>query len=180
MTTPFRIPTPPLSALVALAAIVLALWSQWLPPAAQPYVPDEWLRDRLVRAQASDAPDQRLVVIDIDEASLAKAGPWPWPRERLATLLELLLGVYGARGVALDITLPEPADAAGDQRIALLAQHGPVVLPQAFDYNGYLPLRVGALAGGTAAPPAATSPTTPGCARPPTSPTSASSPTRTA
>jgi adenylate cyclase len=152
MTTPFRIPTPPLSALVALAAIVLALWSQWLPPAAQPYVPDEWLRDRLVRAQASDAPDQRLVVIDIDEASLAKAGPWPWPRERLATLLELLLGVYGARGVALDITLPEPADAAGDQRIALLAQHGPVVLPQAFDYNGYLPLRVGALAGGTAAP----------------------------
>lgn len=154
MTTPFRLPTPSLSALVALAAVALALWSQWLPPAAQPYVPDEWLRDRVVRAQASDAPDQRLVVIDIDEASLAKAGPWPWPRERLATLIELLLGVYGARGVGLDITLPEPADAGGDQRIALLAQHGPLVLPQAFDYNGNLPLRVGALAGGVAAPKA--------------------------
>ena len=34
------------------------------------------------------------------EASLAAAGPWPWPRERIASMIELLIA-DGARGVAL-------------------------------------------------------------------------------
>ncbi len=141
-----------LTAAVALAAALLAVASQWLPPSMASA--DEWLRDRIVQAQASAAPEERLVVIDIDERSLAAAGPWPWPRERIASLVEQLLGFYGARGVALDLVLPEPADAGGDLRLAMLAQHGPVVLPQAFDYHGALPLRVGALTGGVAAPAA--------------------------
>ena len=151
MTRPFRLPPLPPATVVVLAALALALWSQWLPAALQPYAASEWLRDQLVRAQASDVVEDRLVVVDINEASLAAAGPWPWPRERLAALLEQLLGFYGARGVALDIVLPEPADAGGDRRLAMLAQHGPLVMPQAFDYNGALALRVGALAGGAAA-----------------------------
>ncbi|MEV4780580.1 CHASE2 domain-containing protein [Burkholderia sp. LMU1-1-1.1] len=152
MTRPFRLPPLPPATVVVLAALALALWSQWLPAALQPYAANEWLRDQLVRAQAGDAPEDRLVVVDINEASLAAAGPWPWPRERLAALLEQLLGFYGARGVALDIILPEPADAGGDQRIAMLARHAPLVMPQAFDYSGTAALRVGALAGGAAAP----------------------------
>lgn len=30
--------------------------------------------------------EQRIIVVDIDEASIAKYGPWPWPRTRLADL----------------------------------------------------------------------------------------------
>jgi adenylate cyclase len=44
-------------------------------------------------------------------------------------MIEQLLGAYGARGVALDLVMPEPADAGGDTRLAMLSQHGPLVLP---------------------------------------------------
>jgi adenylate cyclase len=48
--------------------------------------------DAMVRARVVvAAPDPRLVIIDIDEASLARMGPefgrWPWPRDTLATVL---------------------------------------------------------------------------------------------
>jgi adenylate cyclase len=150
-----RIPAVPVSAirvLIALVAVLLTAWPQWQAGGPHTQLVDEWLRDQLIRVQASDAAEERIAVIDIDESSLAKAGPWPWPRERLATLVEQLLGEYGARAVALDLVLPERADAGGDERLAVLAEHGPVVLPQAFDFNGNLPLRVGQLTGGTPGP----------------------------
>lgn len=49
---------------------------------------DAMVRARLVVA----APDPRIVIVDIDEASLARMsqefGRWPWPRDTLATVLE--------------------------------------------------------------------------------------------
>jgi len=148
----FSLPVAVLRLSIAMAAVALCAGMQW------PSVPDgvrfadEWLRDRFVRLQASDEAEQRVTVVDIDEASLAALGPWPWPRERMAALLERLLADYGARGVALDMVLPDPADAEGDARLAALAQHGPVVLAQVFDYaTRAAPLRAGALAGGVPA-----------------------------
>jgi len=145
----FQLPAASLRGLIPLAALLLAVGSQWPQSGLAWEGANEWLRDLLLREQASAAPEQRLAVIDIDESSLAWLGPWPWPRERLATMVEQLVGDYGARAVAFDLVLPEPADAGGDTRLAMLAQHGPLVLPQAFDYNGNIPLRVGRLAGGT-------------------------------
>jgi len=51
--------------------------------------------DAMVRARVFvAAPDPRIVIIDIDEASLARMGTefgrWPWPRDTLATVLEHL------------------------------------------------------------------------------------------
>jgi len=136
--------------LIAAAAVMLTVWTQLQPPSGGSYFANEWLRDSFIRLHASNAPEARIVVIDIDESSLTTVGPWPWPRTRLATLMENLLSVYEARGVALDMVLPERADAAGDTRLALLAQHGPVVLAQAFDYAARpAPLRVGQIAGGS-------------------------------
>jgi adenylate cyclase len=90
-------------------------------------------------------------VVDIDEASLTELGPWPWPRARLADLVEILLADYDARGVALDILLPSPTDTDGDTRLALLAAHGPLVPAQAFDFdfagNRPQPVRDGHLGG---------------------------------
>lgn len=48
--------------------------------------------DAMVRARVFvAAPDPRIVIIDIDEASLARMGKefgrWPWPRDTLATVL---------------------------------------------------------------------------------------------
>ncbi|TFW02459.1 adenylate/guanylate cyclase domain-containing protein [Oxalobacteraceae bacterium OM1] len=121
--------------LIALCAVLLTAWAQWSPPPASSFLPNEWLRDAFIRLRASDAPERRVVVVDIDEGSLARVGPWPWPRERLADLAEKLIGPYEARGVALDLVFPERGSEAGDLRLAMLAQHGPLVLAQAFDYE---------------------------------------------
>ena len=55
-------------------------------------------------------------VIDIDEASLERFGQWPWPRSRLAELLERAHAL-GARALALDIVLAEP-DRTAPERLA--------------------------------------------------------------
>lgn len=139
-------------ALIAFVAVMLGVWAQWHAVPTESLFANEWLRDRFVRWHATAELETRIAVIDIDESSLADVGPWPWPRSRLAELLENLLSHYGAKGVALDMVLPEPADRDGDVRLAMLAQHGPVVLAQAFDYVARpLPLRVGQLSGGGAA-----------------------------
>jgi len=133
---------------IAMAAVLLAIWAQWPAPSTDSFFASEWLRDRFVRLQASEEPESRLVLIDIDEASLSAVGPWPWPRRRIADMIEKLLSSYEARGVALDMVFPERADEAGDLRLAMLAEHGPVVLAQALDYEKrQLPVRVGAIGG---------------------------------
>ena len=149
---PLPRPVAALRWLIALAAIALAVFLQWGGGPGQPAFADAWLRDRFIRWQASAVDDPRLLVVDIDEASLAALGPWPWPRQRIAALVEDLL-TDGARGVALDLVLPERGDPGGDMRLAMLAQHGPVVLGQAFDYvPRSLALRVGKLAEGGSTP----------------------------
>lgn len=109
---------------------------------------NEQLRDVFLRMQVSFAPEPRVLVVDIDETSTARLGPWPWPRDRVADLVETLLADYGVRAVALDILFENAADPAGDARLAALARHGPVVLAQAFDFqaNRPVPLRQGVLA----------------------------------
>ncbi|CUI05346.1 CHASE2 domain-containing protein [Massilia antarctica] len=135
---------------IPLAALLLAVWAQWPRGASALDAADEWLRDRFVAAQAADTPEPRILVVDIDETSLA-AHPWPWSRERLAELVETVIG-DGARAVALDILQGEPGDPAGDMRLAVLAQQGPLVLAQLFDYEQRpQALRFGRPAGGQAA-----------------------------
>jgi len=51
-------------------------------------------------------PTLPVRIIDIDEASLARVGQWPWPRTTVADLVERL-GKGGAAAVALDFIFPE-------------------------------------------------------------------------
>ncbi|MES2298110.1 MAG: adenylate/guanylate cyclase domain-containing protein [Pseudomonadota bacterium] len=117
------------------------------------FLADEWLRDQFVRWQTSSAPEPRVLVVDVDEASLARVGPWPWSHDKIAEMVEILLSHYGAHGVALDIVLEETGDIGGDARLNALAQNGPVVLAQMFDYSTTRPepLRKGLPAGATSA-----------------------------
>jgi serine phosphatase RsbU (regulator of sigma subunit) len=48
-----------------------------------------------------------VVIVDIDDASLAALGRWPWPRTRLAKLTEVTHQL-GAKAIGLDIIMPEP------------------------------------------------------------------------
>ncbi|MBP1857404.1 CHASE2 domain-containing protein [Rhizobium herbae] len=51
--------------------------------------------------------DMPVRVIDIDEASLREFGQWPWPRDRMAMLVDRLSGM-GASAIAFDILFSEP------------------------------------------------------------------------
>ena len=135
--------------LIAAVAVLLTALLQWAPDPTVSLFANEWTRDRFIRLQKTEAPEPRVLVVDIDEASLARLGPWPWSHERIANLVETLLTHYEARGVALDILLPSSKGEQETRRLATLAEHGPVVLAQAFDYQAGrpLPLADGVLAG---------------------------------
>ena len=66
------------------------------------------LFDQYQRWQPRPAPAQSVVrVVDIDEASLARLGQWPWPRDLLARLLQQLQQA-GAAVVVFDVLFAEP------------------------------------------------------------------------
>ncbi|MET0814094.1 MAG: CHASE2 domain-containing protein [Pseudoxanthomonas sp.] len=91
---------------------------------------DAWVYDTFARAW-SQAPDERILVVAIDEKSLAELGRWPWSRRTHAELVERL-GNAGVRGTALNVLLSEPAlfDPEGDALLAqALNRSGKVVLP---------------------------------------------------
>lgn len=109
---------------------------------------EERIRDTLTGWRAKHAPVPGLLVVDISEHSLQAISPWPWRRAQLADLVEQLIGPLGARAVALDMVLPDVADAVGDARLASLAQHGPLTLAHVLDFEQRSePIRIGTQAG---------------------------------
>lgn len=74
------------------------------------------------------APDD-IVIIAIDDRSLAELGRWPWLRATHGELLRRLQAA-GVAAVALDIVFAEPGDPLTDAELAgNIAAHGKVVLP---------------------------------------------------
>ena len=137
------------AALSAGCALLTALMV-WLLPGLQ--LLEERSRDALTSLTAAADPVAGVLVIDISEESLKRVGTWPWSRARLADLVEELVGPLAARGVALDMVLPEGADAAGDARLASLALHTPLTLAQVLDFaERPATITIGTPAGGNTA-----------------------------
>ncbi len=63
--------------------------------------------DLMLGGRPAPPPSPALVLVGIDDESLAARGQWPWPRYRLAMLVERLQRA-GAEVVALDLLMPEP------------------------------------------------------------------------
>ncbi len=105
--------------------------------------------------------DPRIVIIDIDENSLASQGGWPWPRHKLARLTDTLFDTYNVEVLGYDVVFPEADDdetllrlreiandqavgetikalleeTSGDDQFASALQANNVVLGYAFDSN---------------------------------------------
>jgi adenylate cyclase len=79
--------------------------------------------------------DQPVRIIDVDDESLRRLGQWPWPRDRLAALVETLKGA-GAAAIAFDVLFSEkdradagaPAGETPDDVFARAIDGAPVVL----------------------------------------------------
>ncbi|QID16418.1 CHASE2 domain-containing protein [Nitrogeniibacter mangrovi] len=80
---------------------------------------------------ARPAPDPAVVLVAIDDPSLAEIGRWPWRRSVHAALIERL-SAAGARVIAFDVILhePNPDDPGADRVLAdAIARSGRVILP---------------------------------------------------
>ena len=100
--------------------------------------------DTRLRATLPGTRDERIVIVDVDERSLAEIGRWPWPRDRLAALADELFVRQGAAVVGFDMVFAEPDESAGlrllDGIAARDATLAPALLPwrAEFDHDARL------------------------------------------
>ena len=117
---------------VAALSLLVALISWAILSVAQPAwlsAAQELSTDWAWRLLAKSQDERRVILVDIDERSLQEIGPWPWPRDTQAKLLDKL-AEQGASLQALDIVFT--ASQAGDDSLSqALNKHRPV-MAQAF------------------------------------------------
>lgn len=83
------------------------------------------LYDLRLRTMAVNTVDPRIVIIDIDEESLAKEGRWPWRRDKLAYLVDMLFDYYNVKLLGFDVVFSEPDTSGGVELLEKLAS-GPL------------------------------------------------------
>jgi adenylate cyclase len=76
---------------------------------------DHLLYDTRLRLTAPGTVDDRIVILDIDERSLAtpELGRWPWGRDVVAGLVRKLFDKYGVALIAFDVVNGEPDRSSG-------------------------------------------------------------------
>ncbi len=69
---------------------------------------DHALYDLRLRTTMPGGVDPRIVILDIDEKTLQHEGRWPWSRDKLARLMDLLFDRYHVKAVGFDVVFAEP------------------------------------------------------------------------
>ena len=92
---------------------------------------DHLIYDARLRATMPRTMDDRIVIVDIDEDSLARVGQWPWGRDKLADFARELLGRQQAAVVGFDVVFAEPDGSSGLASLRRLAA-GPLRKQQDF------------------------------------------------
>ncbi|WP_196933739.1 CHASE2 domain-containing protein, partial [Pseudacidovorax intermedius] len=81
---------------------------------------DAQLQDARLRWHAPRGIDPRIVIVDIDEASLKAFGQWPWSRARLARLTQELTQRQLVRVLAFDMVFAEVDRTSGPALVQAL------------------------------------------------------------
>ena len=120
-----------------LPALVVATLSLYHPVFLQNLETSTY--DRLVRNTPPRPLGGRVVVVDVDERSLASVGQWPWRRDVIARLVSALRDL-GTATVALDVIFAEADryDGGGESTDHVLAQtlgEGGVVVGYALTFD---------------------------------------------
>jgi adenylate cyclase len=66
-----------------------------------------------------------IVILDIDEQSLASLGRWPWSRDKLANIMDLLFDKYQIGVLGFDVVFAEPDTSSGLNTLKAL-ERGPL------------------------------------------------------
>jgi adenylate cyclase len=80
------------------------------------------LYDLRLRMTMPNTIDDRIVILDIDEKSLAQEGHWPWRRDKLAYLMDMVFDYYGAKVLGFDVVFSEADTSGGMDALDKLAK----------------------------------------------------------
>ena len=86
---------------------------------------DHQLADAQTRAMMPRTLDPRIVIVDVDERSLAEFGRWPWSRDRLAALTEEIMAHQQAAVLGMDLVFTEADQSSGLPTLERLARQSP-------------------------------------------------------
>lgn len=84
---------------------------------------DDIIYDARLNATAAKTLDERIVIIDIDEKSLAEVGRWPWGRDRLAAMVDELFERQHIAVLGFDVVFAEADTSSGLAQLNALAQN---------------------------------------------------------
>ena len=82
---------------------------------------DDIIYDSRLRATMPKTLDERVVIVDLDEKSLAEVGRWPWGRNKVARCVDTLFE-QEALLVAFDVVFAEPDESSGLLQLNQLAR----------------------------------------------------------
>jgi adenylate cyclase len=66
--------------------------------------------------------DSRIVIVDIDEKSLAEQGRWPWGRDKLALMMDNLFDHYQINTLGFDVVFAEKDESSGLKNLQWMQQ----------------------------------------------------------
>lgn len=69
---------------------------------------DAMIYDARLQATVPQTFDDRIVIVDVDEKSLAELGRWPWSRQKMASLTQSLFDKYQIALLGFDVVFAEP------------------------------------------------------------------------
>jgi adenylate cyclase len=84
---------------------------------------DDIIYDTRLRATMPKTLDERIVIIDIDEKSLAEVGRWPWGRNKMANLVDELFERQKVAILGFDVLFAEADESSGLKRLRQLASN---------------------------------------------------------
>jgi len=131
--------------LAAFSVLFMALVSTVFAPQLSRW--EERLASNTWALSSPAATERRVVVVDIDEKSTQALGAWPWPRERMASLLNGL-NAYGVNLKVVDVLFDGEQDKTQDAALAQALQAGaPTVISQLFALSPDAQIQSGQLSG---------------------------------
>jgi len=83
---------------------------------------DNFIYDSRLGATMPKTLDDRIVIVDIDEKSLAEVGRWPWGRNKLSALTDELFERQKIALLGFDVVFAEADESSGLKRLNELAQ----------------------------------------------------------
>ena len=84
---------------------------------------DNIIYDTKLRAVMPQTLDSRIVIVDVDEKSLAEMGRWPWSRNKLAALTDELFENQKIALLGFDLVFAEADASSGLQQLKQLSEN---------------------------------------------------------